>query len=169
MKAAHRITTCLMLLALLALASCHTTRRIVQPEKNVEPDPPTAITNTRAYTIVQFTAEVEGTSVSGQLRMAEDSVIWVSVNKFIEVGRALATTDSLFLNAPLLGSTQATTYADLQQRTQSKITFDQLQNILLDNDAEQRIAELAKRLGYNAKVHIVSRRKVQSLNFPYTR
>ena len=157
----------LLLIALLALclASCHNQRRVASTptpdNSSVAPRRP------RTLTQMQFTAEVDGLAVSGQVRLAEDSLIWVSVTKLIEVGRALATTDSVFLHAPLLGREEATTYADLQRRLKQTITFADLQRIATADDAEQQASALASKLGFHATVHITSRRTVSSLSFPY--
>lgn len=43
------------------------------------------------YYSSNFSCEVDGISVNGQIRIVHDSAIWVSVNKIIEVGRLLLT------------------------------------------------------------------------------
>jgi hypothetical protein len=113
-----------------------------------------------------FTGEVEGVSVNGQLRVAHDSVMWLSVNKVVELGRAMATVDSVWLRAPLMGRDDALDYADLQRLARTRITYDDLQSIALADDAEARIAALARQLGFSADIQI-TRRQVEHLTFPY--
>lgn len=159
----------LLALLTLSLGACHTTKPSVRTQPPDADKPTEQPVPKREYTVVQFEAAVEGMLVNGQLRMAEDSVIWISVNKYIEVGRALATTDSLFLHAPLLNREEATDYESLQRRTGIKTTLADLQQMVVDPDAESRMADIARRLGSDAKIHIVSIRKVDQLTFPYTK
>ena len=155
----------------MVLAGCHGVKQATVPEVPEEPtatETP-AVTPTRAYLVVNFTGEVAGVSVNGQLRMAQDSVMWLSVYKFIEIGRGLATSDSLWLHAPVMGIDQGIDYGDLRQRLHRNITFNDLQAIALADDAEERIAQLAKQMGFDATVHITRRERVPSLTFPYNK
>lgn len=166
----NRTKIVLILTALLA-TGCHTSRKATTvPETTVTPEPEVEVpAPQRTYTAMNFVGEVEGISVSGQLRMAEDSIMWVSVSKLIEVGRAMCTPDSLWLRAPLLGHDDAMDYATLQRLTGVTVTYDEMQQIALAPDAEERIALLAQRLGFKAKVRITQRRKMDHLTFPYTK
>ncbi len=121
----------------------------------------------RTYTVMNFTGEVEGISVSGQLRLAEDSVLWLSVNKYIEVARGLATPDSLWLRAPLLGIDDATDYPALRQRLHRRISFSDLQTLVLAEDADKQLSQLASMLGYKASLRITRREQVPHLTFPF--
>ena len=119
--------------------------------------------------MTKFTAVVDGTSVNGQLRMAEDSVIWVSIYKIIELGRAKATADSVWVNVPLLNRSFAGTYAQVSRIAKREVTFEKLMAIVNSNDAERQIEALAATLGYEAKVRLEQRQKVQRLSFPFSR
>ena len=160
---------CMSLLIAL-LAGCHSSRPTatapdVPPAEAEGPapvEPPR-----RTYTVMNFSGEVEGVSVNGQLRLAEDSVMWLSVNKMIELGRALATPDSLFLRAPMMGRDEAIDYPALQRLTGRNITFDDLQQTVLADDASERIARLAASLGASAHLTISERRQVEHLSFPF--
>lgn len=160
------------MLAALLMVGCHGVKQAAAPEKPDNTDtteiqaPPAP---RRAYTVVNFTGEVAGVSVNGQLRMAQDSVMWLSVYKFIEVARGLATPDSLWLRASVMGIDEGIDYRDLRQRIHRNITFDDLQAIALADDAEERIAELARQMGFDATVRITRRERVQSLTFPYSK
>lgn len=122
---------------------------------------------TRQYTVINFNATVEGISASGQLRMATDSVMWISVSKFIELGRALATPDSVWFSAPLLNRYFAGTYDDLSKHTKQAISFEMLQAIAASDNAEERLVWLAERMGLGATVSITARRQADSLTFPF--
>ena len=160
----------LALLAALLLAGCHAGRKATAPtvvpaaaDSVATPAPP------RAYTVVNFEATVEGVGVAGQVRLAEDSVIWLSVTKLLEVGRGLATPDSLWLRSSLLGRDEAMDYATLRRLTGVEISFDEVQQMLTADDAEARLGALARRLGVAATVRITARRRVEHLTFPYTK
>lgn len=161
-----------MLVAAVLLAGCHGSRHTAR-NTEPQPQPPTddvhVAPQKRTYTVMTFDGTVQGISVSGQLRMAEDSVMWVTVNKIIEVGRAMCTPDSLWLRAPLLGHDDAMDYTTLQRLTDKKITFKEIQQMATADDAEERIADLARQLGFDATVHITGRREVDNLSFPYTK
>ena len=121
----------------------------------------------RQLTVTTFTATVNGISASGQLRVAEDSVIWVSVNKLVELGRGLATKDSVWLIAPITNGEFAGSYDDLSRLTRRQISYDDLQAIVTAEDADMQIESLAASLGLEMKVYITGRRNVKKLTFPF--
>ena len=160
----HRHILVIGLMAVLAVG-CRSTRQAATtaPVSVAEqPEPPR-----RELTVTTFTAMVNGISASGQLRMAEDSVIWLNVTKLVELGRGLATKDSVWLSVPLADRYFAGTYADLQRLTKRRITYADLQAMVKADDAEEQIEALAASLGYEAKVYITARRKVERLTFPF--
>lgn len=155
---------------LLLAAGCHTSRKAVEvQEQPPEEEVVEVVAPKRTYTVLNFEGTVEGVNVSGQLRVAEDSVMWVSVYKIIEMGRAMCTPDSLWLHAPFLGREEALDYPALRRQTGVDITYDEMQQTALAPDAEERLTRLAQRLGVRAKVRITQHRQVESLSFPYTK
>ncbi|MBO7100989.1 MAG: DUF4292 domain-containing protein [Bacteroidales bacterium] len=156
---------------LLLVAGCHGVKQAAVTEVPGQPDTTEApaATPTRVYTVVNFTGEVAGVSVNGQLRMAQDSVMWLSVYKFIEVARGLATPDSVWLRSSLLGIDRGADYGDLRQRLHRHISYNDLQTLALADDAEERISQLARQLGFDATVHITRRQQVPALTFPYSK
>lgn len=169
-----RILPVVLLMALLAVG-CRSTRhsaRTDNPEKpevavsSESPETPAPIEK-RQLTMQNFTATVDGVSVNGQLRMAEDSVIWVTVSKIIELGRAKATADSVWVNVPLAGRSFAGTYREASSLAKREVSFAQLQSIATAPDAEQQIEALAATLGLEAKVRLGRRQVVEQLAFPF--
>lgn len=162
-------TAALALAALLLAAGCHHTKQIATTQ------PPATDTDTETvtapkhceYTAINFTGEAAGLSVNGQLRVAKDSAMWLSVSKIVEVARALATQDSVWLRAPMMGIDTVADYNTLSQRMRRRVTYADLQDIALDDNAEERIVELARLLGFDAKVRFTQRRRLESLTFPY--
>lgn len=121
----------------------------------------------RQYTVMNFNAEAEGISATGQMRVAQDSAIWVAVYKIVELGRAMATRDSVWLNVPFLGRYFAGTYAELSATLKRPVSYEQLQAMALADNAEEQVARLAAELGLSASVAITDRRRVQWLNMPF--
>lgn len=159
---------------LLTMAACRTARPIVSDNAPTLPDQPAAeatdaATQPRELEVMTFTAVVEGTTVSGQLRMASDSIIWVSVNKIIELGRAMATVDSVWVNVPIAGKYFAGNYTDVERYSKQPVSFGALQQMARSDNAEQMIETLARQMGLDAKVRITRRQKVQRLTFPFTK
>ena len=156
------------IMLLLLATGCHTARKVTTTP---EPEAVAAETEApkRTYTVLTFEGEVEGIAVNGQLRVAEDSAMWVSLTKVIEVGRAMCTPDSLWLHAPLLGRDDAMDYATLRRLTGVDISYDELQQTVLAPDAETRVAHLARRLGVDASGRITRRRQAEHLSFPYNK
>ncbi|MCR5445416.1 MAG: DUF4292 domain-containing protein [Bacteroidales bacterium] len=160
----------LVLLAVLLMVGCHSSRKAARTAvaDTVPAEPEVAVeAPQRQYIVVNFEGEVEGFNVVGQLRLAEDSAMWVSVNKVIEVGRAMATPDSLWMRSSLLGRNDALDYATLRRQTGVDITFDEMQQTILADDADARLDALAHRLGVKATLRITGRRRVERLSFPY--
>ena len=167
MKSRNRTLLAAACQALLA-ASCRTTEKLPtqQPkgeETRIELQAP------RTLTVLNFNAVVEGISVNGQLRMAEDSVIWVTVNKIIELGRAMATTDSVWVTVPVADRHFAGTYEQAARIAKQEMDFNMLQDIVNAPDAERRIEALAARMGFNARVRITSRKQVDRITFPFVK
>ena len=150
-----------------------------QAAKNETSEQPAAVVNQetaepvetqvqkRQLTMQNFTATVDGVSVNGQLRMAEDSVIWVTVSKIIELGRAKATADSVWVNVPLAGRSFAGTYREASRLAKREVSFAQLQSIATASDAGQQIEALAATLGFEATVRLGRRQVVEQLAFPF--
>lgn len=119
------------------------------------------------YTALTFSGEVDGICVNGQVRMKRGEIIWGSVSKFIELGRAIATPDSVRVRIPMMSRRFDGNYQDLQRATGAKTSFAELQEILESDDAEARIATLAQSLGHTAAIRITKRERKETLNFPF--
>ena len=149
----------------MALSACRSTRHV--PVTPVTA--PAPVVEARQYTLINFTGVVDGIGVSGQMRVAQDSAMWISVNKFVEVGRAMATQDSLWLNAPILGRYEAMDYAEMHRATRTGLTYSDVQAMVLGDNPEASIEALAHRLGIDMKVKITRREQVEHLSFPFNK
>lgn len=166
----NRRHTLLLLLAttLLTVAACRSHRETASSSPTPPPsDAPSS--ETRQFTVISFTGTVEGLSVSGQVRMAKDSIIWCSVTKLLEVGRAMATPDSVWVRSTLLGINEAGTFRQAQHKAKINLSFSQIQDMLESDDAEQRLSDLARQLGHPATVRITRRQQVDHLSFPFNK
>ena len=101
--------------------------------------------------------------------MAKDSVIWCNFSKIIDLGRALATPDSVWVRIPLLGNNHAGDYGMVKRLTGVSTSFAELQAIVLSDNAEEEIRRLAQRMGHDVKVRIKKRERVTSLTFPFNK
>ena len=158
----HSHILVIVAVALLAVGCRSTRQAATAPVEVAAPAAPQ-----RQLSVITFTAIVEGISASGQMRVAEDSVLWVSVNKLIELGRAKATKDSVWVTTTFGDHHFAGSYDDLQRLTKRRITFDEMQAMAMAEDGGEQISRLAASLGFNATVYITGRRKVDRLTFPF--
>lgn len=157
-------------IALLAVAACRSQRdTAATPDTPDTPGTPATPTAEARYTVISFTGTVDGISVNGQVRMAKDSLIWCSVTKLLEVGRAMATPDSVWVRSSLLGVNEAGTFSQAQRKAKTNLTFSQIQELLMSDDAEQRLAEMSSTLGHPATVRITRRQQVDRLSFPFNK
>lgn len=161
------VWVCVLTLAVLTLGGCRSSRETVAPAG------PTTDTVTpvrmpqREYTVANFTASVAGITASGQMRIAQDSALWVSVSKLMEIGRAMATVDSVWVTAPMAGIRFAGTYVELSKRIGRTVSYDELQTIATSDDAAERMVRLARELGFDASVSFKRSQQVEHLTFPY--
>ena len=158
----HSYILVIAAVALLAVGCRSTRQAATAPVEVAAPAAPQ-----RQLSVITFTAIVEGISATGQMRVAKDSVLWVSVNKLIELGRAMATKDSVWVTTTFGDHRFAGSYADLQRLTKRRITFDEMQAMAMADDGGEQISQLAASLGFNATVYITGRRKVDRLTFPF--
>ena len=121
----------------------------------------------REYTVVNFTGEAEGISFNGQLRVAKDSAVWLSVNKLVELGRAVATPDSVRGYEKLGGHRFEGDYRDVGRKLKRSIGFAELQAAAEGDGLEELVEELARSMGLTVSVRIKSRQRVEQLAFPF--
>ena len=91
---------------LVTMTSCRASRHLKNPEQPgvdnrgvaERPEPPKPeprldeVDNSQCASMTaNYGCTVEGIAVTGQIRMMRDSIIWISVNKFVEMGRIVAT------------------------------------------------------------------------------
>ena len=120
----------------------------------------------RRYSTANFNCAVAGTTVSGQVRVAEDSVIWVSVSKIVELGRAVATKDSVTVYAKVMGRCFRGTYDDVYRRFHYRTTYAELEAMVTSPDAEARLQALARRFGVEASIRLQPWREMKEVSFP---
>ena len=135
----------LALLLLVCITGCRNTSKLVQQKPAVSNEPlatdkpqPVAIEQCDILS-ANFQCTVDDITVSGQLRLRRDSVLWLSANKFIELGRAKFTPDSVFVYAKVLNRYFEGTYSDLRDKTGVATDFATLQALFIgENEAVRR-------------------------------
>ena len=89
----------LFVVAIALFVNCRSTKTIIdnEPELSVAVVEPTDF---EFSTISRnFTAKPDGFNITlnGQLRIKHDSIIWITLSKMVEIGRAKLTQDSIFV------------------------------------------------------------------------
>lgn len=128
--------------------------------------PSTPVYTPHFYTST-FTCNAQGVSASGQMRLQQDSVIWLCATKVIELGRAMFTPDSVIVYAKVMNRCFRGNYDDMAQRFHYRTTFKQLYKRVSAPDAEQQLTDLFARFGIEATIKMGPLKEVDKLNFPF--
>lgn len=135
-----------------------------KPEEETKPNCPFE------YLSGNFTCEVAGFNVNGQLRMQCDSAIWVTGTKIIELGRAKCTHDSVFVYVKLRNIYFKGTYADIKKKTGYETDFATLQQMVCDayTSEKKQLALTIKSRVYNGRITATFNKMdtSQKLTFP---
>lgn len=128
----------------LMVAGCRSHKGVVKndgPDIKVKPDT-TEDTVVRLDTIrnalyerycANFSCEIEGISVNGQIRIVHDSCIWISINKIIEVGRVMITPTRVSGYSRLLDKYYDGTYEEIRKRWGVDIDYATLEALIVGN------------------------------------
>ncbi len=88
-----------------------------------------------SYLSSKVTVEYDGYNLQGQIRIKNDSILWLSLSKFgLELGRVKATPDSVFFLNKFQSECLLGSYSDLSKMIGFDINFNILQSLLLGND-----------------------------------
>lgn len=147
--------------ALLLAAACCTQRQAAVNTPPVHPQ------QSRPVRTANFSCAVEGATLNGQIRLVQDSILWITASKIIELGRVKATPDSVFFCSNALSRYYRGTYDDLYRRAGYLTSFAELQTLVTAPDADAQLQELARRFNLVAEIHIQSWRTVAETTFPF--
>ena len=109
---------------------------IADKRETSEPKPimlDTILNSTYRYYTTNFSCTVRGVSVNGQIRMVSDSIIWISVSKVVELGRAIATPTGVKGYSKLMNKYYDGSYADLRTRWGIDADFATIEALLTGN------------------------------------
>lgn len=84
-----------------------------------------------------FSCTIDGISLNGQIRLLNDSVIWVSINKVIELGRAIFTPTRARGYVKLINKYYDGDYKGIAKRWGVDMDFSTMQALLLGNRPPQ--------------------------------
>lgn len=163
-----------MLLAISAMVGCHK-REVIE---SVNADSIQAVIEAPKDEAPQFhymtssiSCQALGYNVSGQVRVCRDSVIWVSVSKFIELGRAKLTPDSIYVYAKVNNSYYGCPYGYLKSRFGVDVDYKSIQGMLVEKaqkpDGSQTIPIRSKELNTDVVVRFSNVAWPQVLSFPF--
>lgn len=115
------------------------TPMVENPIVTPEPDKPYVAPDEPSYSTLQanIICKTNGMSANGQLRMIKDSVIWVSLNKIIELGRAKITPDSVLVHIKPTNEYIRIPMKELE--SQYGLDFATIQAIFTGSDVTNRI------------------------------
>lgn len=85
-----------------------------------------------------FSCEVQGMNANGIVRIERDSILWVSVNKIVELGRVKATKDSIWGYVKVTNQYVRYSYEDLQKLFKIDVDFATLQSVLTGKGSQKR-------------------------------
>ena len=85
-----------------------------------------------------FNCEVQGMNANGIVRIQRDSLLWISVNKLVELGRVKATRDSVFGYLKVTNQYAKYSYEDLKRLFNIDVDFATLQNVLTGRGSNKR-------------------------------
>ena len=128
----------LFVVAIALFVNCRSTKTIIdnEPELSVAVVEPADF---EFSTISRnFTAKPDGFNITlnGQLRIKHDSIIWITLSKMVEIGRAKLTQDSIFVFLKIQNRYFAASYADLYKAIGVDINYQTVQALLLGNDTK---------------------------------
>lgn len=176
----RRITPILFVLLLL-MAGCSISRKATPSNKEqaatTQPSQPGTPSGTgsgihreqpKKSLTNNFTCTTQGVTVNGQLRVKEDSVIWASATKIVELGRARITQDSVVIYAKVVNRCFRGTYMDIYRRFHYRTTFDEVYKMLTAPDAETQIVSLLQGFKVDAQIKLGPWKEAENLTFPFS-
>lgn len=113
-----------------------------------------------------FNCTVMGMSATGQVRLRQDSIIWVSVSKLMELGRLKVTQDSVVGHLRL--SNEYLRMDMNEARRRLGVDYDSLQRLLLQHDFDTLLQLTHPRLSSPITVHFTRRQEDLPLTYPLT-
>ncbi len=152
----------------LALSACRSQRDLPSPVSPPADLPsPAELQQPKPRFTANFTAEAQGVTVGGQLRMQPDSIIWGSAQKIVELGRVRLTPDSVVVYAKIMGACFRGTYDDVARRLGFRTTFAEVVEILQSDDAGSRLSAIARRMGAETAIRIEPWKETPAATFPF--
>lgn len=125
-------------LLLLLLVSCHSNRHLNQSATTAVDSSSSSAHKQQIQFAANFQYELNNIKLSGMLRMQEDSILWISINKIVELGRIKFTCDSIALYARFTQQYFCGDYTSARLLSGYSISFDQLQKVFLDAYKERK-------------------------------
>ena len=125
-------------LSLVLLVGCRSSRDLTQPLPPVADSTATPTTERKTCFAANFHCDLRNVRLNGMMRMQEDSVLWVSVSKIVELGRAKLTPDSLTVYARATQQYFRGNYKDAYLTSGYRIDFAQLQELFLNAYRERK-------------------------------
>lgn len=166
----RRPTALVIILAALLAGGCRSMREATTA--TTEEPSQTEQAKKKACFTANFTTTVSDMNVTGQIRMSEDSIVWLSASKIIELGRMVLTKDTIAIYAKINNRYYKDTYQGLRRETGHRTDFETVNRQLMD--AYRRKAETvsfdidAEQYKGRVTLHIKGYKPAESLTYPFT-
>ena len=147
--------------ALLAATGCRSLRQTAHSVDNKAVE-----TTAPVYKKARFTYRLNDGEIVGQVRIQEDSVVWASAVKLIELGRARLTPDSVVVYVRMMGRYFRGSYEDVYRRTGVKTSFAEVHAAITSEHPSEGIGQLMERFKMPGTVTLTNWETVDSLAFP---
>lgn len=91
--------------------------------------------------VTNYSCQVKGLTVNGQIRMNYDKAIWISANKIIELARVKITPDSVFAYIKPNNSYIRCTLKDFQRVYKIDLGYKELQSLLIGKAVQSNVVK----------------------------
>lgn len=125
-------------LSLVLFVGCRSSRELTQPAPPVADSTAAVTVESKICFAANFHCDLRNVRLNGMMRMQEDSVLWVSVSKIVELGRAKLTPDSLTVYARATQQYFRGDYATAYAMSGYHVDFAQLQELFLTAFRERK-------------------------------
>ena len=105
------------------------------------PAPPTPAAQPAPFKtlVTNYTCQVKGLTVNGQIRMNYDKTIWISANKIIELARVKITPDSVFAYIKPNNTYIRCSLKDFQRVYKIDLGYKELQSLLIGKAVQSSV------------------------------
>ena len=116
-----------------------------------------------------FTANIQsmGITVNGQLRIKNDSTIWITISKLMEIARIKLTNDSVFVHIKFQNRYYQGTYSEIAQKLGVQLNYDIAQSLLMGNTIEEHLSDISNKDWIFSALKACTTKKIEERNITH--